>query len=106
MTPAQPLVALRDITKRFGDVEVLHAVSFSLYAGEVHALVGENGAGKSTLVKILAGVYTPDSGDLLLSGEPIALHNPLQAQRLGIAVIHQQPSLFPDLDVAENIYMG
>jgi rhamnose transport system ATP-binding protein len=106
MTPAAPLVALHDITKRFGDVEVLRHVSLALYAGEVHALVGENGAGKSTLVKILAGVYTPDSGSILLSGEPVTLHDPSQAQRLGFAVIHQQPSLFPDLDVAENIYMG
>lgn len=106
MTPAQPLVELRDITKRFGDVEVLRRVSLSLYAGEVHALVGENGAGKSTLVKILAGVHASDSGSLLLAGEPVTLHNPSQAQRLGFAVIHQQPSLFPDLDVAENIYMG
>ncbi|HEV8194371.1 MAG TPA: sugar ABC transporter ATP-binding protein, partial [Ktedonobacterales bacterium] len=106
MTPALPLVELRDITKRFGDVEVLHHVSLSLAAGEVHALVGENGAGKSTLVKILAGVYAPDGGSILLDGEPVVLHNPSQALHLGFAVIHQQPSLFPDLDVAENIYMG
>ncbi len=106
MTPAPPLVELRGITKRFGDVEVLHHVSLPLYAGEVHALVGENGAGKSTLVKILAGVHAPDSGSILLAGQPVVLHNPSQAQRLGFAVIHQQPSLFPDLDVAENIYMG
>ncbi len=106
MPPAPPLVELRDITKRFGDVEVLRHVSLSLYAGEVHALVGENGAGKSTLVKILAGVHAPDSGGVLLAGEPVTLHDPSQAQRLGFAVIHQQPSLFPDLDVAENIYMG
>lgn len=106
MTPAPPLVELRAITKRFGDVEVLHHVSLQLSAGEVHALVGENGAGKSTLVKILAGVYSPDSGTILLTGEPVTLHNPTQAQHLGFAVIHQQPSLFPDLDVAENIYMG
>ena len=106
MTPAPPLVELRGITKRFGDVEVLHHVSLPLYASEVHALVGENGAGKSTLVKILAGVHAPDSGSILLAGQPVVLHNPSQAQRLGFAVIHQQPSLFPDLDVAENIYMG
>ncbi len=67
---------------------------------------GENGAGKSTLVKILAGVYTPDGGSILLDGAPVILNNPLQAQHFGFAVIHQQPSLFPDLDVAENIYMG
>src|SRR5215470_6285081 len=98
MTPTPPLVELRDITKRFGDVEVLHHVSLSLYAGEVHALVGENGAGKSTLVKILAGIYAPDGGSVSLAGEPVALDNPAQAQQLGFAVIHQQPSLFPDLD--------
>lgn len=106
MTPSPPLIELRDITKRFGDVEVLRHISLTLTAGEVHALVGENGAGKSTLVKILAGVYTPDGGSILLSGAPVSLHNPAQAQRLGFAIIHQQPSLFPDLDVAENIYMG
>src|SRR5690349_14531479 len=106
MTPAPPLVELRAITKRFAVVEVLHHVSLQLSAGEVHALVGENGAGKSTLVKILAGVYSPDSGTILLTGEPVTLLNPTQAQHLGFAVIHQQPSLFPDLDVAENIYMG
>jgi rhamnose transport system ATP-binding protein len=106
MTPPSPLVELRNITKRFGDVEVLRQVSLPLYAGEVHALVGENGAGKSTLVKILAGVHPLDEGSILLDGAPIALHDPSQAQHLGIAVIHQQPSLFPDLDVAENTYMG
>jgi rhamnose transport system ATP-binding protein len=69
-------------------------------------LVGENGAGKSTLVKILAGIYTSDGGTLELDGESVIFHNPAQSQRRGIAVIHQQPSLFPDLDVSENIYMG
>jgi rhamnose transport system ATP-binding protein len=106
MTPTAPLLELRDVTKRFGDVEVLHRVSLPLYTGEVHALVGENGAGKSTLVKILAGVHPFDEGIILLDGTPITLHDPSQAQHLGIAVIHQQPSLFPDLDVAENTYMG
>jgi rhamnose transport system ATP-binding protein len=106
MTPTAPLIELRDVTKRFGDVEVLHRVSLPLHAGEVHALVGENGAGKSTLVKILAGVHPLDEGGVLLDGAPITLHDPSQAQHLGIAVIHQQPSLFPDLDVAENTYMG
>jgi rhamnose transport system ATP-binding protein len=106
MTSPQPIVELRDISKRFGDVVVLHHIDLSLYAGEVHALVGENGAGKSTLVKILAGIYSPDGGTLLIDAEPVLLHNPADAQRRGIAVIHQQPSLFPDLNVAENVYMG
>jgi rhamnose transport system ATP-binding protein len=104
--PPQPIALVRDISKRFGDVEVLHRASLSLVPGEVHALVGENGAGKSTLVKILAGVYLPDGGTVEIDGEPVVFHNPSQSQRRGIAVIHQQPSLFPDLDVAENIFMG
>ena len=87
----------------------MHAVTngtIDLYAGEAHALVGENGAGKSTMVKILAGVYQPDSGELLIDGTPVRLHNPADAQNAGIAVIYQEPTLFPDLSVAENIFMG
>jgi rhamnose transport system ATP-binding protein len=106
MEPRHPFVELSAVSKSFGDVEVLHQVDLQLFAGEVHALVGENGAGKSTLVKILAGVYAPDGGAILIDGEPVHLHTPLQAQQRRIAVIHQQPSLFPDLDVAENIFMG
>ena len=71
-----------------------------------HALVGENGAGKSTLVKILAGVHRPDAGTVLLDGEPVDFRGPADAQRAGIAVIYQEPTLFPDLSVAENIFMG
>ena len=106
-TPAgTPVVALRHVAKRFGAVEALRGVDLTLYPGEVHALVGENGAGKSTLVKLLAGIHQPDTGDLELDGQPITLHGPLDARRHGIAVIHQHPTLFPDLDVAENIFMG
>jgi rhamnose transport system ATP-binding protein len=80
--------------------------TIDLYAGEAHALLGENGAGKSTMVKILAGVHQPDSGELLIDGAPVSLHNPAGAQNAGIAVIYQEPTLFPDLSVAENIFMG
>ena len=81
-------------------------MSLDLRAGEVHALVGENGAGKSTLVKILAGVHQPDSGTIRIDGEPTVINGPAQARALGIAVVHQEPRLFPDLSVAENVYIG
>jgi rhamnose transport system ATP-binding protein len=101
-----PPAELRGISKRFGATQALDSVSFELLAGEVHALVGENGAGKSTLVKILGGVHQPDSGEILLDGQPTILHGPAQARALGIAVVHQEPRLFPDLTVAENVFMA
>ena len=81
-------------------------VSLGFLAGEVHALLGENGAGKSTLVKLLTGVHQPDRGDILVNGEPVQLTTPLEARRRGIAAIYQEPLAFPDLSVAENIFMG
>ena len=100
------MIELRGVAKRFGAVQALRGVDLALAAGEVHALVGENGAGKSTLVKMLAGVHQPDSGQMLLDGREIVLSSPLDARHHGIAVIHQHPTLFPDLDVAENVFMG
>jgi rhamnose transport system ATP-binding protein len=99
-------VQLRGIVKQFGAVEALRGVDLDLRGGEVHALVGENGAGKSTVVKILAGVHRPDLGEVRVDGEPAVLHAPADARDRGIAVIYQQPTLFPDLDVAENVFMG
>jgi rhamnose transport system ATP-binding protein len=104
--PPKSIIELSGIAKHFGGVQALRGVDFSLFPGEVHALVGENGAGKSTLVKILAGIHMPDAGTMKVGGEPIELRSPTQAQALGIAVVHQEPMLFPDLDVAENIFMG
>src|SRR5687767_14373236 len=100
------ILELKNIRKSFSGVEVLHDVSFSLRPGEVHALLGENGAGKSTLIKIITGVHQPDSGELLLEGRPIRFANTREAQAQGIAAIYQEPSLFPDLDIAENILVG
>src|ERR1019366_743283 len=97
---------LRGVSKRFAATQALDDVSFDLLPGEVHALVGENGAGKSTLVKILAGVYQPDSGTVWLDGEATQIHGPAQSRALGIAVVHQEPRLFPDLTVAENVFIG
>jgi rhamnose transport system ATP-binding protein len=101
-----PRLVLEHAAKSFGSVQALEDGSIELHAGEAHALIGENGAGKSTLVKILAGVHRPDSGRLLLDGKELRLANPADAREAGIAVIYQEPTLFPDLPVAENIFMG
>ncbi|HEV2782834.1 MAG TPA: sugar ABC transporter ATP-binding protein [Actinophytocola sp.] len=101
-----PLLALDGISKSFGAVAALRDVRLELFGGEAHALVGENGAGKSTLVKILAGVHVPDAGTITLDGAPLPLSGPADARAAGIAVIYQEPTLFPDLTVAENIFMG
>ena len=101
-----PVIELRGITKRFGPVEVLSNVDLSLRAGRVHSLAGENGAGKSTLVKILAGIHQPDSGQILKDGMETTLLSAADARHQGIAVIHQHPAIFPDLSVAENIFVG
>jgi rhamnose transport system ATP-binding protein len=87
-------------------VQALRGVDFSLFPGEVHALVGENGAGKSTLVKILAGIHRADAGIVKVGGKVVELRSPRQAQDLGIAVVQQEPMMLPDLDVAENVFMG
>jgi rhamnose transport system ATP-binding protein len=104
--PSEPIVELTGAAKSFGAVQAVRNGELVLYPGEVHALLGENGAGKSTIVKILGGIYRPDAGVLRVAGEVVELHNPAQSQRLGIAVIHQEPTLFPDLNVAENVFMG
>ena len=101
-----PVLELRNVTKRFGSVEVLSDISLPLFGGRVHAIAGENGAGKSTLVKIIGGVHQPSSGRILKDGDPIVLGSPLESRRNGIAVVHQHPALFPDLTVAENVFIG
>jgi rhamnose transport system ATP-binding protein len=104
--PTAPRVELRGISKHFGATAALTDVSMDLRAGEIHGLVGENGAGKSTLVKILAGVHQPESGTILLDAETTQIHGPAHSRSLGIAVVHQEPRLFPDLTVAENVFIG
>jgi ribose transport system ATP-binding protein len=96
----------RDIKKTFGPTVALGGVSFSAEPGQVHALIGENGAGKSTLMNVLAGALVPDSGDLLLDGEPYRPAGPLDARRAGVAMVHQELSLCPHLSVAENVLLG
>ena len=106
MSEPPPILALEHVGMAFGAVRALRDVSLDLRGGEIHALAGENGAGKSTLVKILAGVHRPDEGRVLLDGEPRDFRGPGDARQAGVAVIYQEPTLFPDLSVAENIFMG
>ena len=101
-----PILEIRGVSKRFGSTQALDDVSLVLHAGEIHALLGENGAGKSTLIKIMTGVEHPDAGTILVEGAEVELDSALQAQALGIAAIYQEPMSFPDLSVAENIFIS
>ena len=102
----QPVFEIKNVSKRFDNTQALEDVSLALYPGETHALVGENGAGKSTLIKIMTGIYRPDDGQTLLDGKPVHIHNSQQAQGYGVAAIYQEPMIFPDLNVAENIFIS
>ncbi len=99
----KPLLQLTAVTKSFGAVRALKGVSFDLHGGEVHALLGENGAGKSTLIKVITGAHRRDAGEIEVDGHAVSHLTPAHAHALGIACIYQQPALFPDLTVAENI---
>ncbi|WP_210210905.1 sugar ABC transporter ATP-binding protein [Pelagibacterium montanilacus] len=101
-----PLVSMKAIDKSFPGVHALKSVSFEVLPGEVHALMGENGAGKSTLMKILSGVYSRDSGTVEFNGKPVEIGSPREAQNMGIGIIHQELSLMPDLNAAQNIFIG
>jgi rhamnose transport system ATP-binding protein len=103
---APPALELSRVVKSFGAVVALRSGSLRLETGSIHALIGENGAGKSTLVKIVAGLYRRDAGDLRLEGRPVDFHSTAESKAAGIAVIYQEPTLFPDLSVTENIFMG
>ncbi len=103
---APPALALTGVSKKFGNVQALRDVSFEIRRNEVVGLVGENGAGKSTLIKILAGMYQPDSGTISLNGKQVKFRSPLDAAAAGIGVVHQEQSLFPNMSVAENIAMN
>jgi rhamnose transport system ATP-binding protein len=106
VAPVSPALEIEHVSKRFAATQALEDVSLTLRPGEIHALVGENGAGKSTLVKIMAGVHQPDTGHIRLGGVPIEIRSPTFARDHGIAVIHQEPRLFPDMSVAENVFLG
>lgn len=102
----EPLLQLQRIDKSFPGVQALVDVQFDVRPGEVHALLGENGAGKSTLIKIISGVYPAEAGEMLVDGRRVAFDNPRDAQAHGIATIYQELLLYPELSVAENIFMG
>ncbi|MFW6184591.1 MAG: ATP-binding cassette domain-containing protein, partial [Chloroflexota bacterium] len=106
MTSTTPVIRMEHIHKTFGGVHALTDAQIEVHAGEVHALLGENGAGKSTLIKIMTGVHQPNRGQIFLHGEPVTFSGPREAQQQGVAAIYQEPSLFPDLDIAENILVG
>jgi D-xylose transport system ATP-binding protein len=103
---AGPLLELRGINKSFGAVQVLHDVDLTVRSGRVTALVGDNGAGKSTLIKGVAGIYPFDSGDYVFEGETVHVHNPKQANALGIEVVYQDLALCDNLDIVQNLFLG
>jgi rhamnose transport system ATP-binding protein len=103
---SSPIVELRDVSMSYGGVKALDSVNLKIERGQIHALVGENGAGKSTLVRVLTGVVTPDVGTVLIDGREQSISDPHTAQRLGIAAMYQEPTVFRDLSVAENIFVG
>lgn len=102
----EPLLELRNISKHFKAVHALHNINLEVHAGEVVALVGDNGSGKSTLVKILAGVYGPDSGEIHYKGVPTTIPNPSTSQALGIATVFQDLALADNLSIVQNLYLG
>jgi D-xylose transport system ATP-binding protein len=101
-----PILELRGVSKSFGAVQALYEVDFHVSAGEVMALVGDNGAGKSTLIKCIAGIYSIDSGDVLFEGQPVSIHGPKDAARLGIEIVYQDLALADNLDVVQNMFLG
>ena len=106
METNEVLLELSGIDKRFGGVHALDSVSFTIDPGEVHAIVGENGAGKSTLMKILAGSYQPDDGEIKMKGKTVVFNNPRDSHSAGISIIYQEFYKFPSLSVVANIYAG
>ena len=103
---APPTLELRGVSKHFGSVQALQEVDFEVRNGEVMALVGDNGAGKSTLIKCVAGIYSIDEGQIVFDGEPVTIHGPKDAAKLGIEVVYQDLALCDNLDVVQNMYLG
>ena len=103
---APPILEMRGVSKQFGEIQALDDVSLRLFSGEIHALLGENGAGKSTLIKVMTGVVQPDIGDILIDGRRVHIGSAFDAQTYAVAAIYQEPMVFPDLTVAENIFIG
>ena len=102
----QPLVAMRGIVKRYGGVQALAGTDFTIYPGEIHALVGDNAAGKSSLIKALSGAAPADAGEIVVDGRPVAIREPRQAKALGIETVYQDLALADNLDIPANIFLG
>jgi ABC-type sugar transport system ATPase subunit len=103
---AVPLLELRGVSKHFGAVQALSGVDLTIPAGQVTALVGDNGAGKSVTIKAIAGIHTPDSGQILFNGRPVHIHTPRDASALGIETVHQDLALCDNLDIVQNMFLG
>jgi D-xylose transport system ATP-binding protein len=101
-----PILSLKGVNKSFGPVHVLRGVDFDAYPGEVTALVGDNGAGKSTLIKCIAGIYTPESGDIFFNNEKVTIHGPRDSTALGIEIVYQDLALCDNLDIVHNMFLG
>ena len=101
-----PVLEMRGVSKSFGAVQALYEVDFHVAAGQVMALVGDNGAGKSTLIKCIAGIYSTDSGEVMFEGQPVNIHGPKDAARLGIEIVYQDLALADNLDVVQNMFLG
>ena len=106
MSEQDVILEVKGISKSFPGVKALDDVSFQIRRGEIHALLGANGAGKSTLIKIIAGMYSKDSGSILVDGQEVQIRTPLASQALGISVVFQELTVFPDLSVLENIFIN
>ena len=106
MSNKDPILELRGVSKSFGAVQALYKVDFHVAPGQVMALVGDNGAGKSTLIKSIAGIHTIDEGDVVFDGQPVSIHGPKDAAKLGIEVVYQDLALCDNLDVVQNMFLG
>jgi simple sugar transport system ATP-binding protein len=104
--PSEPVIAMANISRRFGSIVAVEDVTLAIYAGEVTALVGDNGAGKSTLIKILTGVYPPTTGQIYFKGKPVQITSPRMARQLGIETVYQDLALVPLMSVARNFFLG
>jgi simple sugar transport system ATP-binding protein len=102
----QPVVEMKNIVKRFGTVEALRGVDFTVEKGKVHALIGDNGAGKSTLIKVLTGVHTPTSGEIYFEGKKVTISSPADARALGIETCYQDLALIPLMSIWRNFFLG
>ena len=103
---AQPIVEMKNIEKHFGSVIALSGVSFSVFPGECHCLLGDNGAGKSTFIKTMSGVHKPSAGEILFEGRPLNLQRPRDAISMGIATVYQDLAMIPLMSVTRNFFMG